>query len=96
MAARQHIGLEPGERISNWTADGSGFFTYQLEKGKPFPIRVFRLDVKTGSRKLEIEISPNDQAGLDTGGVRITPDGTAYAYGMNQSLAVLHVIEGLK
>ena len=89
-------GLLPEERIANWTADGSGVFAYQLGQVNPFPLRIYRVDLKTGRRQLQVEIAPGDQAGVALGAVRITPDGKSYAYTVDQGLAVLHVVDGLK
>jgi Tol biopolymer transport system component len=89
-------GILPDERIANWTADGSGLFVYQSGHGNPFPVKIFRVDLKTGKRQLQVEIAPGDQAGVALGAVRITPDGKSYAYTADQGLAVLHVIDGLK
>lgn len=89
-------GLQPDERIANWTADGMGIFAYQIGIDKPFPVRIYRVDRKTGRRQLQVEIAPGDRAGVVLGAVRITPDGKSYAYTADQGLAVLHAVDGLK
>ena len=89
-------GILPEERIANWTADSSGLFAYQAGHGNPFPVKIFRVDLKTGRRQLQVEIAPGDQAGVALGAVRITPDGKSYAYTADQGLAVLHVVDGLR
>jgi Tol biopolymer transport system component len=89
-------GLGANDRIANWTADGTGIFAYQLGADNPFPVKIYRVDRKTGRRQLHIEIAPGDRAGIALGAVRITPDGKSYAYTADQGLAVLHVVDGLK
>jgi hypothetical protein len=89
-------GILPGERIANWTADGAAVFAFQAGQDNPFPVKIYRIDRKSGRREFLREISPGDQAGTSLGAVRITPDGKAYAYTVDQGLAVLHVVEGYK
>jgi len=91
-------GIQPGERIANWSADGAAVFVYTYQQGQdnPFPVKIFRLDRKTGRREYLRDISPGDQAGVSLGVVKTTPDGQAYAYTMDQGLAVLHLVEGYK
>jgi serine/threonine protein kinase/Tol biopolymer transport system component len=90
------VGILPEELIANWTEDGTGVFVFKQGQTGPFPLKVYRLDMKTGSRKLQEEIAPGDQAGIALGALRITPDGKSYAYTADQGLAVLHVVDGLK
>jgi hypothetical protein len=89
-------GILPDERIANWAEDSTAVYAYQIGKDNPFPLKVFRVDLKTGKRQLQKIIAPGDQAGIAVGAVRFTPDGKTYAYTADQGLAVLHVVDGLK
>jgi hypothetical protein len=61
------------------------------------PAKIYRMNWKTGHRALMREIAPPDPAGVDSiDSLRITPDGKTYAYSCVQSLAELHIVEGLK
>jgi Tol biopolymer transport system component len=88
------IGLLPKEAIAGWTADSKFLYTYTPGG---LPVRLFRLDFRTGRKELLKEIIPSDRAGVSAAGVvKVTPDGKAYAYSQVQSLHELQLIEGLK
>jgi len=89
-------GILPDERIANWAEDSTAVYAYQIGEDNPFPLKVFRVDLKTGKRQLQKIIAPGDEAGIAVGAVRFTPDGKTYAYTADQGLAVLHVVDGLK
>jgi hypothetical protein len=56
-----------------------------------------RLEYETGKRELVREIAPTDRAGVVSSfGIKVTPDGKAYAYSTTQMLHELHLVEGLK
>ncbi len=89
-------GILPGERIANWSAGSEAFVAFQYGQGSPFPATVYRVDRKTGKRDVMRQISPGDQAGASPGNIRMSLDGKAYAYTLDQALGVLHLVEGLK
>jgi hypothetical protein len=89
-------GILPGERIANWSGDSNAFVAFQSGQGSPFPETLYRVDRNTGKRDLLRQISPGDQAGASPGNIRMSLDGKAYAYTLDQALAVLHLVEGLK
>jgi eukaryotic-like serine/threonine-protein kinase len=73
-----------------------GRFVFIREAGG-LPARVVRVDVATGARQLWKELRPADPAGLqEISSVRITPDGTSYAYTFASSVSALYLAEGLK
>jgi len=87
-------GIEPGDRIVRWTADGRALFV--LRPGQ-IPTPVFRLDVLSGQRTLWKELAPHDRAGVGTlGSLVMTPDGRTYAYSFQQTLSELYLVTGLK
>jgi hypothetical protein len=61
------------------------------------PIRIYKVDDKTGARALAHEITPADRAGRLFGLFAfVTPDGTACAYSTVFWQSELYMIEGLK
>jgi hypothetical protein len=89
-----------GERDGpiRWSADGRTL--YLINRGES-PIEtsldVYRVDVATGRRELFKTLSPPDPAGVQgIGRVVVTPDGQSYCYTYSQTLASLHVVEGLR
>jgi eukaryotic-like serine/threonine-protein kinase len=88
------IVLLEGELIARWGLDGQWFFAYRPDV---IPIRIFRVNSKTGARTLVHEITPADRAGRIFGiWALTTPDGKAYAYTTQISRSELHLVEGLK
>jgi eukaryotic-like serine/threonine-protein kinase len=88
----------PGGRIDdrplNWSTDGNWLF---VRRGSDMVALIDRLEVATGRRSLWKEVRSTEPAGLfgiDT--VRITPDGSSYAYTFESGLGTLYVVEGLK
>jgi hypothetical protein len=86
-------GLAPGDVPTQWSGDGRALYVFRRE----LPYRVFRIDLQTGKRELWKETMPEDPAGiLRVRRILITPDGKAYAYGMNRILSELYLVEGMK
>ena len=92
---RAITGIETGESISRWSADGRTLYVYRLG---PVPARVFRVDIATGRRELWKELAPADFGGLmRINKVAISPDGRSYAYFYDRVLySSLYIAEGLK
>jgi Tol biopolymer transport system component len=81
-----------GERPDGWAPDGR---LYLVVRG--VPAKVFLFDVRTGGRELWKEFLPADSAGVAPfGGVRVTPDGKAYAYSFLRVLAELFIVDGVR
>jgi DNA-binding winged helix-turn-helix (wHTH) protein/WD40 repeat protein len=91
-APRPIPGLQPGESVA-WTSDPN--FLYVSQRGKS-SIRVFRLNLLNGQRKLFKEIAVPDGPGVcDMTHVLFSPDGRAYAYGYIRLLSDLYMVTGL-
>ncbi len=87
-------GFSPGDGLVRWSADGRAVF---LWRRFDTPIRVFRLDLATGERRLLREISFADPAGVyTTTSLLMTPDGRSYVYNYGRLLSTLYLVEGLK
>ncbi len=87
-------GALPKDSLAGWTADVNALYVYT--RGE-FPLRLYRLDFRTGRRDLIREIAPMDRAGVSAAGVvKVTPDGKAYAYSQTQALHELQLVEGLR
>jgi len=87
-------GIEPGERMSGWNADGRSLYVYR--RGE-LPVQVFRIEVATGHRELWKKLMPSDPAGVGTiEALHVTPDGRSYCYTYAQTLSELYLVDGLK
>jgi Tol biopolymer transport system component/predicted Ser/Thr protein kinase len=87
-------GVEPGEVPLRWSADGSAIFVYRPSGP---PLRVDKLDVKTGRRTLWKEIRPPDPSGVEqVGPVQIAPDEASYVYSYRRALDELYLATGLR
>jgi hypothetical protein len=75
-----------------WSADGGSL--YVQAKGE-FPARVYRLEVASGRKTLWKEFMPLDRAGVLKSIVRVTPDGSAWAYTYAWHQSDLYLVDGL-
>lgn len=86
-------GLQAGESVV-WTSDPNFLYVGQHAKSS---IRVFRLNLLTGQRKLFKEIAVPEGPGVcDMTHVLFSPDGQSYAYGYIRLLSDLYVVSGLR
>jgi len=91
-AARPIPEVQPGESVA-WTSDPNFLYVSQHAKSS---IRIFRLNLLTGQRKLFQEIAVPDGPGVcDMTRVLFSPDGRAYAYGYIRLLSDLYMVSGL-
>ena len=82
---------EPGDRPGGWTKDGRAIWVFR--RGE-MPACVHRIDLTTGQRRLWKCLAPHDAAGVRSiMDVRITPDGTSYAYSYHRALSDLYVMK---
>jgi Tol biopolymer transport system component len=91
-------GVLPEEDLIQWSSDGRSLFVRGPEKEA---LTLFRLDTKTGKRESWKTLDPPDRVsfiefGSGPRGIRLTPDGRSYAYGVYTSLYSLYLVEGLK
>ncbi len=91
--ARPCPGLESGDLPIRWTADARALF-FQHNRG--LTAEVHRLELATGRKKLLWELAPHDPAGAAGLHVRLSPDGTSYAYSFGRDLSDLYLVDGLK
>jgi hypothetical protein len=87
-------GLEVGERILGWRADGRSLL---VSRQGEIPVRIDRLDVSTGERSLVREIAPTDRAGvIEIPEITFSADEKSYAYTVIRVVGPLYVVEGLR
>jgi eukaryotic-like serine/threonine-protein kinase len=85
-------GVDPkNERVIQWTSDGRGLFVCLFGER---PIKVWRLDLETGQRRLWKEIEEEQPYGGQY--VRVTPDASAWVYSAGHVLSELYLVEGLR
>jgi eukaryotic-like serine/threonine-protein kinase len=86
-------GMEPDDIPLRWTTDGGSIFVYRPSAP---PLRIEKVDVKTGRRTLWKEIRPPDPSGVEqVGPAQITPDETSYVYSYRRALDELYLATGL-
>jgi dipeptidyl aminopeptidase/acylaminoacyl peptidase len=91
-------GVEPGEFLVQWSADGRTLYVRGVEEN---PLTLYRLDLQTGKRALWKQLHPAEEAGfLEFGqgprsGVGVTPDGRRLVYSYWTRQADLYIGEGL-
>ena len=87
---RAIAGVGKEDYVMGWSADGGSL----LAARNTIPVRVDRVDLKTGERTLWREIMPADQAGiLDIGPLFVSRDGLSYAYTYRRVLSTLYLAE---
>jgi eukaryotic-like serine/threonine-protein kinase len=86
-------GIHPEDRPARISPDGRSMLVYQ--RGV-IPSRLERIDLQTGKRELVRQLVPPDISGVQNiAPVRVTEDGTAYAYSFVTLLHDLYVAKGL-
>jgi Tol biopolymer transport system component len=92
-AGRPVTGVIEFERTVGWSADGKAILIFS--RGE-IPAKVWRIDLETGERTLDREISPRDATGVQgLAVVRMAADGKALAYSYYQFMSRMYVVEGL-
>ena len=91
-------GFEDGDLLLQWSGDGRAIF---LRGSADAELKIYRLDLRTGVRRLWKDLTPSYAAGIidigtDPGQVRMTPDGHSYVYTLWTALGELYMAEGLK
>jgi Tol biopolymer transport system component len=92
-------GVEPGEFLVQWSADGKTVYVRGTEEN---PLTLYRVDLETGKRALWKQLRPAEEAGFlyfgagPRTGVRMTPDGRALVYSYWTRQADLYLAEGLQ
>ncbi len=87
-------GQEAGDRPICWDEDGQSLYVYHP---MDLPLKVYRVDVRTGGRDLWKSIDPTDTAGADRiGNLLLAPAAGSYTYSVHRSFSDLYVIEGLQ
>jgi eukaryotic-like serine/threonine-protein kinase len=88
------VGIEPGESVLRWSADGRSLFLRQLVGLTAAKIN--RLDLASGRQEPWKELKPADPVGVQIYDVVVTPDGSAYAYSFQRDISTLYMVSGLK
>jgi hypothetical protein len=89
-------GVQPNELIAGFGPDIRSVY---VAKRFELPLRVFRIDLRTGKREPVREIAPPDRSGIGINGtvvVRMSADGRSYLSGIDQQLSDLYLVEGLR
>jgi Tol biopolymer transport system component len=88
------LGVEPGEVVIRWTADGRGLYVAHFGA---LPGTAERVDLATGRRELVRSFAPSDAAGvLNVGPILLSADGKSYVYSYRRILDDLHIVTGAR
>ena len=94
MPTTKPADADSADVMLRWAADGSSIFVY---KPSLPPLRVEKLDIRTGQRTLWKEIRPADPSGVDqVGPIHIAPDDASYVYSYRRGLDELYLATGLR
>jgi hypothetical protein len=87
-------GIGEDDEVIRWSSDGNSVY---VARPSELPIRIYRLDLRTGHKELIKDFVPSDPAGI-LGPIHIsmTADARAYVYGVPRTLSSLFLVEGLK
>ena len=86
-------GLSPGMVPIEWTEDGRSLFVFRFAES---PARVLRVDTESGAQRVWKEIALLDPAGnFGPPSIRVSRDGSAYAYTYARFLSELYAVSGL-
>jgi hypothetical protein len=86
--------LLQGDVAIGWTADGNGFFYYDVDEPAA---RIHRLDLRMRRSQLWRELLPSRPAGMFTDyRILITPDGGSSVLNYSKLQTVLMLAEGLQ
>jgi len=92
-------GVEPGEWLVQWSADGNTLYVRGVVEN---PLTLYRVDLQTGKRALWKQLHPAEEAGFlqfgggPRSGVRVTPDGRTLVYSYWTRQMDLYLAEGLE
>jgi len=89
---RPLIGAEPDEWPVQWGLDGKIY----LVREERLPVRIVRVDARTGQREVWREFAPADRAGIVHMQLLLTRDARAYVYTYQRYLSDLYLVGGLK
>ncbi|MFY9531401.1 MAG: protein kinase [Candidatus Acidiferrales bacterium] len=87
-------GLEAGDALISWTADGRSLFIYHLGE---VPARIYLMELATGRKQFWKQLMPPDVSGVtDISAILITPDGKSYVYEYGRTLSDLYLVNDVK
>jgi hypothetical protein len=86
-------GLQDGELIVQWFADGRGVLA---ARGAGQPWQVDRLDLATGQPTRALEVRAPDGAGLRLSVLAVTPDARHYVHSYSRLLSDLFLVQGVR
>ncbi len=86
-------GIEPGEQLSRWSADGRFLYVYRSSQ---IPSPVYRLEPTSGKRELLRSFAPADSTGVfRLGRVLLDDQGASAVFGFTRILSELFLAEGV-
>lgn len=87
-------GLEREDNVAEWTEDSSGLYVYRQYRR---PLRIERLNLRTGARSLVREIFPSERFGvISIDPVAMTRDASEIAFSYYENLTSLYIVKDLR
>jgi serine/threonine protein kinase len=87
-------GIDRQDNVAEWTSDSSGIYVYRQYQR---PVRIERLDLKTGARSMVREVYPSEKFGvISVDPVAMTRDASEIAFSYYQNLSSLYIVKGLR
>jgi eukaryotic-like serine/threonine-protein kinase len=87
-------GINREDNVAEWTPDSSAIYVYRQYHR---PVRIERLDLRTGARSLVREVFPSERFGvISVDPVAMTRDASEIAFSYYQNLSSLYIVKGLR
>ena len=85
-------GITDADMPLRWDDVGRTIYVWD----RTLPVKIYRLDPRTGKREFWLEINPPDPSGLLYGYIVLSPDGQSYAYHFRRVLTNLFLAQNLR
>jgi eukaryotic-like serine/threonine-protein kinase len=87
-------GVHREDNVAEWTSDSSGLYVYRQYQR---PVRIEKIDLRTGTRVLVREVYPSERFGvISVDPIAMTRDASEIAFSYYQNLTSLYIVEGLR
>ena len=86
--------IQEGETVAGWSQDSHSIYVAAVGE---LPVPVYRVELTSGKRELQMTLSPPDPTGVNyLGPILVAPDAKSYFYGLDRRLCNLYLVTDLK
>jgi Tol biopolymer transport system component len=85
--------VDPGVSVIRWSGEGRYLFLKRVTGNR---LAILRLDVRTGQTQVWRELKPFDAMASFFESVKLSADGSAYAYSFQRDSAILYLVTGVQ